>query len=64
MHAPMGRRWTAITELVLSADLNDPMSRACLAKAEHAHGHADFAVIYLQYAIRFIHANRSRNPGA
>ncbi|APW45630.1 acetylglucosamine transferase [Rhodoferax antarcticus] len=56
----MDQRWTAITELaelVLSAVPNDPVSLACLAEVEHAHGHTDFAVTYLEYAARAIRIN-------
>ena len=47
------RRWIHITELaetVLCAVPNDPVALACLAEVEHAHGHTDFAVTYLNYA--------------
>lgn len=63
-NAPMGRQWSFITELVLNAEPNDPVSLACVAKVKPAHGHTDFAVTYLQYATRSIHAKHSRNPGA
>jgi len=51
----MSQRWRAVTEfaeLVLSAIPNDPLALSCLAEVEHVHGHADFAVTYLQYASR------------
>lgn len=47
------RHWIAVTELaekVLNAVPHDPVALACLAEVEHAHGHTDFAVTYLQYA--------------
>ena len=61
MSHPMGdsapritdRNWIAVTELaerVLNAVPNDPVALACLAEVEHAHGHTEFAVTYLQYA--------------
>lgn len=49
------RRWIHITELaetVLCAVPHDPVALACLAEVEHAHGHTDFAVTYLQYATK------------
>lgn len=45
--------WIALTELaetVLCAVPHDPVALACLAEVEHAHGHTEFAVTYLQYA--------------
>ena len=51
--AVMGRHWVAVTELaelVLSAVPHDPVALACLAEVEHAHGHTEFAVTYLQHA--------------
>ena len=45
--------WIAVTELaetVLSAAPHDPLALACLAEVEHAHGHTEFAVTYLQHA--------------
>lgn len=45
--------WVALTELaekVLCAVPHDPVALACLAEIEHAHGHTEFAVTYLQYA--------------
>lgn len=48
-------QWVAITELaelILCAAPNDAVSLACLAEVEHAHGHLDFAVTYLQYAMK------------
>lgn len=45
-------RVTEFSECVLSAVPNDPVALACLAEVEHAHGHTDFAVTYLQYATR------------
>lgn len=45
--------WVALTELaekVLCAVPHDPVALACLAEVEHAHGHTEFAVTYLQYA--------------
>lgn len=45
--------WIAVTELaetVLSAVPHDPLALACLAEVEHAHGHTEFAVTYLQHA--------------
>lgn len=47
------RHWIAVTELaekVLNAVPHDPVALACLAEVEHAHGHTEFAVTYLQYA--------------
>lgn len=47
------RAWLAVTDLaetVLCAVPNDPVALACLAEVEHAHGHTEFAVTYLQYA--------------
>jgi hypothetical protein len=47
------RHWIAVTELaetVLSAVPQDPLALACLAEVEHAHGHTEFAVTYLQHA--------------
>lgn len=51
--AVMGSHWVAVTELaelVLSAVPHDPVALACLAEVEHAHGHTEFAVTYLQHA--------------
>lgn len=48
------RHWIAVTELaesVLCASPHDPVALACLAEVEHAHGHTDFAVTYLKYAM-------------
>ncbi len=53
----MNKKWVAITELaelVLCAVPNDAVALACLAEVEHAHGHTDFAVTYLQYAAKFL----------
>jgi predicted O-linked N-acetylglucosamine transferase (SPINDLY family) len=53
----MAQRWKTVTETaeqVLSAVPNDPVALACLAEVEHAHGHTDFAVTYLQYATHAI----------
>jgi protein O-GlcNAc transferase len=47
------RHWIAVTELaetVLCAVPHDPLALACLAEVEHAHGHTEFAVTYLQHA--------------
>lgn len=47
------RDWLDITNLaekILCAVPHDPVALACLAEVEHAHGHTDFAVTYLQYA--------------
>ncbi len=49
------RNWIAVTglaEMVLNAVPHDPVALACLAEVENAHGHPDFAVTYLQYAMR------------
>ncbi len=49
------RHWIAMTELaekVLCAVPHDPVALACLAEVEHAHGHTEFAVTYLQYATK------------
>ena len=49
------RRWISVTELaekVLCAVPHDPVALACLAEVEHAHGHTEFAVTYLQYATK------------
>ncbi|MFN7156418.1 MAG: tetratricopeptide repeat protein [Acidovorax sp.] len=49
------RHWIAVTglaEMVLNAVPHDPVALACLAEVENAHGHPDFAVTYLQYAMR------------
>lgn len=56
----MNSQWIAITELaeqVLCAVPNDPVALACLAEVEHAHGHTDFAVTYLQYATKALQGN-------
>jgi predicted O-linked N-acetylglucosamine transferase (SPINDLY family) len=58
--APSGDRvehadWRAVTELaeiVLCAIPHDPVALSCLAEVEHAHGHTDFAVTYLNYAVK------------
>lgn len=53
----MHQRWIEITELaekVLCAVPNDAVALACLAEVEHAHGHTDFAITYLQYASKAI----------
>lgn len=63
----MAQRWKNLTEfaeLVLSAIPNDPVALACLAEVEHAHGHTDFAVTYLQYATRAIEIAHARQAGA
>lgn len=60
----MHQRWVAITELaemVLSAVPNDAMALACLAEVEHAHGHTDFAVTYLNYASKAIGMQSARD---
>ena len=52
-HQITDRHWIAVTELaetVLSAVPHDPLALACLAEVEHAHGHTEFAVTYLQHA--------------
>ena len=52
-HQITNRHWIAVTELaetVLSAVPHDPVALACLAEVEHAHGHTEFAVTYLQHA--------------
>lgn len=57
---PMNKQWIAITELaelVLCAVPNDAVALACLAEVEHAHGHTDFAVTYLQYATKALQYN-------
>jgi hypothetical protein len=41
---------TQLAEKVLNAVPHDPVALACLAEVEHAHGHTEFAVTYLQYA--------------
>jgi len=49
------RNWIAVTglaEMVLNAVPHDPVALACLAEVENAHGHPEFAVTYLQYAMR------------
>ena len=59
----MAQRWQTLTEfaeLVLSAVPNDPVALACLAEVEHAHGHTEFAVTYLQYATRAIEINHAQ----
>lgn len=53
----MSPQWVEITtlaETVLSAVPNDAVALACLAEVEHAHGHTDFAVTYLNYASKAI----------
>jgi hypothetical protein len=47
--------WIAVTELaetMLCAVPHDALALACLAEVEHAHGHTEFAVTYLQHATR------------
>lgn len=47
------RAWVAVTEfaeIVLNAVPQDAVALACLAEVEHAHGHTEFAVTYLNYA--------------
>ncbi len=47
------RHWAEVTtlaETILSAVPHDAFALACLAEVEHAHGHTQFAVTYLQYA--------------
>jgi len=53
------KNWREVTEFaetVLSAIPHEPLALACLAEVEHAHGHTDFAVTYLQYAAQSINA--------
>lgn len=53
------KNWREVTEFaetVLSAIPHEPLALACLAEVEHAHGHTDFAVTYLQYAAQSISA--------
>ncbi len=47
------RTWIAVTEfaeIVLNSVPHDAVALACLAEVEHAHGHTEFAVTYLNYA--------------
>lgn len=47
--------WEKITELaehILCAVPNDPVALSCLAEVEMAHGHQDFAMTYLRYAMQ------------
>jgi hypothetical protein len=47
------KHWIELTEFaetVLSAVPNDPVALTCLAEVELAHGHAEFAVTYLEHA--------------
>lgn len=66
----MHERWVTVTdfaEIVLSAVPNDAVALACLAEVEHAHGHTDFAVTYLNYASKAIgmqSAGNHRSPSA
>lgn len=63
----MAQRWRTVTETaeqVLSAVPNDPVALACLAEVEHAHGHTDFAVTYLQYATHAIEIQHARQSAA
>lgn len=60
----MHPRWIAITELaekVLCAVPNDAVALACLAEVEHAHGHTEFAVTYLQYASKTINRQATQS---
>lgn len=53
----MSPHWIAVTEYaekILCAVPNDAVALACLAEVEHAHGHTDFALTYLQYASKAI----------
>ena len=48
-------KWRELTELaetVLCAIPHDPVALSCLAEVEQAHGHAEFAVTYLKYALK------------
>lgn len=63
----MTQRWRTVTETaeqVLSAVPNDPVALACLAEVEHAHGHTDFAVTYLQYATHAIEIQHALQSAA
>lgn len=63
----MAQRWRTVTETaeqVLCAVPNDPVALACLAEVEHAHGHTDFAVTYLQYATHAIEIQHARHATA
>lgn len=47
--------WEDITELaefILCAVPNDPVALSCLAEVEMAHGHQEFAMTYLRYAMQ------------
>jgi protein O-GlcNAc transferase len=47
-------KWIAVTELAeftLTAKPHDAVALACLAEVEFAHGHSEFAVTYLNYAV-------------
>lgn len=50
IRAPLWIEITELAESVLCATPNDPVALACLAEVEHAHGHTEFAVTYLQHA--------------
>lgn len=63
----MTQRWRTVTETaeqVLSSVPNDPVALACLAEVEHAHGHTDFAVTYLQYATHAIEIQHARQSAS
>ena len=48
-------KWRELTELaetVLCAIPHDPVALSCLAEVEQAHGHSEFAVTYLKYALK------------
>jgi protein O-GlcNAc transferase len=40
-----------LCEAILNACTNDPVALTCLAEIEHAHGHTDFAVHYMNHAM-------------
>lgn len=63
----MAQRWRTVTETaeqVLCAVPNDPVALACLAEVEHANGHTDFAVTYLEYATHAIEIQHARQATA
>lgn len=52
-------KWREVTELaetVLCAIPHDPVALSCLAEVEQAHGHTEFAVTYLKYALKAMKA--------
>lgn len=51
------REVVEISEKILCTYPGDAVALSCLAEVEHAHGHTEFAVTYLQYASKAMNLN-------